>query len=84
MPARRAAGVSSGFRKRTRAPDVTATNPALQQPDCRRCQHYFITYEPAFPNGCRALGFKSRALPHREVLLSSGIPCIAYTPRERL
>ena len=44
-------------------------------PDCFSCRHLFITYEPQFPYGCRAVGFKSRGLPSREMVINSGIDC---------
>jgi len=31
------------------------------------------------PYGCDAIGFKSRIVPHLEVLRTSGSPCRAYT-----
>lgn len=49
---------------------------------CRHCAHYYITHDPRFPYGCRALGFKSRIEPCREVLAASGEPC-AYFERKR-
>jgi hypothetical protein len=35
--------------------------------DCHRCRHYFITWDPRFPHGCRRMGFKSRMYPSDEV-----------------
>lgn len=35
--------------------------------DCRRCTHYFVTWDPRFPHGCRRMGFKSRMTPIEEV-----------------
>ena len=48
-----------------------------------RCRHHVITHEEPFRYACQALGFKSRQLPCREVLASSGMPCQFYDPRER-
>lgn len=50
-------------------------------PDCNRCAAYFITHDPAFPYGCRAMGFSSRRLPCREVLAASGVACRYYQPK---
>ena len=54
-----------------------STSPEDQaaRPVCRHCQHHYITHDPAFPYGCRALGFKSRIEPAREVRASSGVDC---------
>jgi hypothetical protein len=35
--------------------------------DCRRCRHYFVTWDDDFPHGCRRMGFKSHRLPNDEV-----------------
>jgi hypothetical protein len=44
-------------------------------PSCTRCVHYYITHDITFRYGCRALGFKSRGQPDREVIAASGEPC---------
>ncbi|MEZ4330604.1 MAG: uracil-DNA glycosylase [Myxococcota bacterium] len=45
------------------------------RPDCLHCVHYFVTWEPAKPRGCRAYAFKSEDLPSDVVFESSGEPC---------
>ena len=52
---------------------------------CLRCQHYYITHHATFRYGCRALGFKSRTLPCREVVAASGESChyFAAKPERR-
>jgi hypothetical protein len=47
---------------------------------CRFCRHYFITWEPQTPHGCRALGFKSRGVPSHEVRRTSGEACKFFSP----
>lgn len=49
--------------------------------NCRQCRHYFITWEPRTPYGCRAMGFKSQMLPSRHVYLSSGLECQMFSPK---
>jgi hypothetical protein len=46
-----------------------------------RCAHFFITYDPSFPNGCRAMNFKSRGLPQDEVHSASGAGCLSFQDR---
>jgi len=46
--------------------------------DCHKCRHYFITWEPSNPHGCRAMGFKSRQLPSAVVYQYSGEQCQAF------
>ena len=40
--------------------------------DCRRCVHFFVTWDERFPNGCRCMGFKSRTAPAEEVRRATG------------
>jgi hypothetical protein len=49
--------------------------------DCRRCQHYFVTWDKGAPHGCRALRFKSRPLPSQVVQRASGQPCLNFSPK---
>lgn len=44
--------------------DVTFMGDGIKQLDaklCLNCMHYFITYEPHFPYGCRALSLRVNA-----------------------
>jgi hypothetical protein len=50
---------------------------------CRLCEHYYITHDAIFPYGCRALGFKSRNEPARDVAQASGEECLSFTPKRR-
>lgn len=45
---------------------------------CHQCVHYFITHDAVFRYGCRALGFKSRSQPGREVIAASGEQCLYF------
>lgn len=46
--------------------------------DCIRCRHYYVTWDPVMPYGCRAMGFKSKLPPWRVVVKSSGAPCRVF------
>ncbi|MGV1099759.1 uracil-DNA glycosylase [Thiovibrio sp. JS02] len=52
-------------------------------PNCLACLHFFITYEPAHPYGCRAMGFKSREYPAKVVFASSGIHCQLFSAKKK-
>lgn len=54
---------------------------AAPAPNCQRCAHYYITHDLAFRYGCRALGFKSRSQPARDVMAASGEPCRYFEPK---
>jgi hypothetical protein len=43
--------------------------------NCFSCAHFFITYDPDFAYGCRAVDFKSRLLPAKVMYIHSGIEC---------
>lgn len=53
------------------------------RPVCIKCVHYFITYEPARPYGCRAMGFKSKKNPATVVFENSGIECQLFLARKK-
>jgi len=46
--------------------------------NCLKCKHYYVTWDPNFPKGCRAYGFKSAAMPSMAVLSSSGKSCMSF------
>lgn len=60
------------------APAASAPAPDAQAPNCWRCAHFTITHLPATPYGCRSMGFRSRVLPHLEVLRVDGLPCQSF------
>ena len=55
----------------------------MERINCRRCVHFFVTWEPAQPYGCRYYGFKSPLIPSQAVFNSSGIPCQMFQPRPK-
>jgi len=51
--------------------------------DCHKCQYYFVTWNPSFPHGCRAMGFKSRRYPTDEVRsIMTGKDCALYSKKQ--
>ncbi|MBQ3034375.1 MAG: uracil-DNA glycosylase [Deferribacterales bacterium] len=50
--------------------------------DCFSCVHHRITWQPAFPYACKAMGFKSKVLPSLEVFKNSGLACQCFTPKK--
>ncbi len=43
--------------------------------NCYKCDFFYVTWDPLHPNGCKALGFKTKSLPSVVVYRSSGRPC---------
>lgn len=35
----------------------------VSRPACSACRHFYVTWDPGRPYGCRALNFKSRITP---------------------
>lgn len=52
-------------------------------PNCAACKHYYITWDKRFPKGCKAMGFKSREMPHLVVFQSSGKECMYYEEKPK-
>jgi hypothetical protein len=51
--------------------------------NCYDCARFFITHDPQYPYGCRAMGFKSAQRPSSTVIVSSGLPCQMFTPKRK-
>ncbi|MBA4394298.1 MAG: uracil-DNA glycosylase [Desulfobacca sp.] len=52
-------------------------------PDCFSCKHFLITYDAHFPYGCRAVGFKSRLMPSKEMFVHSGLDCQLFAEKDK-
>ncbi|MDR1545725.1 MAG: uracil-DNA glycosylase [Deltaproteobacteria bacterium] len=64
---------------------MTSGEDSRRPPSCLNCRHYYVTWEPRTPHGCRVLGFKSRQMPHVQVQRTSGEHCrlFVHKPRPR-
>ena len=49
--------------------------------DCRKCVHFFVTWEKKCPYGCKAYGFKGPQMPSIVVKASSGERCNFFKQR---
>ena len=52
--------------------------------DCRKCSHFYVTWDKKFPYGCKAAAFKSARLPSVEVLAASGTACLSFERKKKL
>jgi hypothetical protein len=50
----------------------------LDKVNCNLCDNFYITWEAAFPYGCRAMDFKSVRLPSLDVADADGQECLAF------
>lgn len=62
--------------------DTDGQSPSGQRIDCMKCKHYYVTWEPSFPRGCRLFQFKSKQLPCDVVFSSTGQPCQQFEKRK--
>ncbi len=53
-------------------------------PDCLKCVHFKVSWDPAFPRTCTVFGIKSRNLPSVEVYRATGRHCPAFVRKEGL
>ncbi len=49
--------------------------------DCRKCVHFFVTWEKNCPYGCKAYGFKGPQIPSIVVKTTSGESCNFFKQR---
>ena len=52
-----------------------------RRPVCNKCRHYFITYDPQMPYGCRSFNFKCKEAPCIQVRKMSGQECEMFEPK---
>jgi len=51
---------------------------------CHKCNHYYVTWDPYFPHGCRVMYFKSKRLPINDVRMAMrGKDCLAFKMKKR-
>lgn len=48
-------------------------------PNCLKCEHFFVTWEPSHPRACKVFGIKSRRLPSLLVKETTGHHCPAFS-----
>lgn len=53
-------------------------------PLCSDCIHFFVTYEPNRPWGCRYFGFKAKKIPYQVVRETSGTNCASKVTKASL
>ncbi|MDR2534950.1 MAG: hypothetical protein LBD29_02820 [Treponema sp.] len=52
-------------------------------PDCIKCLHFRVTWEPAYPRSCSLFGIKTRNLPSIEVFRATGRHCPSFEVKGR-
>lgn len=57
--------------------------PLEHKIECRKCKHFYITWDKDNPYGCRAMYFKTSRTPSDVVFESSGTICLKFTPKPK-
>jgi hypothetical protein len=52
--------------------------PPGSPPNCLKCRHFHVSWDPAFPRACRVFEIKSRELPCLEVYKATGTHCPSF------
>nr|WP_225434239.1 uracil-DNA glycosylase [Peribacillus tepidiphilus] len=50
--------------------------------NCMKCIHFYVTWDPKFPKGCRAFQFKTASMPSLAVFQSSGQACMKFEEKK--
>ncbi len=62
-------------------PESPANKVESSRPDCWKCQHFSVSWDPKLPYLCRLMGFKSRNLPAIEIIRADGKPCQGFAAK---
>ena len=55
----------------------------MNQNNCNKCEHFYVTYKKNFPYGCRAFGMISKNYPYSEIKKVSGTNCALFSSKEK-
>ncbi|MDR2435606.1 MAG: hypothetical protein LBD47_13725 [Treponema sp.] len=66
--------------------EYTSETPAVpsRPPNCLKCAHFKVTWDPDFPRSCEIFSIKCRNLPSHEVFLAAGGNCPSFRLKEGL
>lgn len=49
--------------------------------DCFTCQHFYVTWDKAYPKGCRQYNFKTPMMPSFQIKQAIGHDCPGYSKK---
>ncbi len=50
--------------------------------NCRKCKHFYVTWDINHPYGCKSFGMKTKQLPSLAVYQTSGKECLKFQKKE--
>jgi hypothetical protein len=55
----------------------------MSKPICSQCKHFYITWDPKIPNGCRQFGIQCKDLPSKIVSQAGMVDCNGFEAKKR-
>ena len=55
----------------------------MSNPNCSQCRHFYVTWNPKTPNGCRRYGIQSREQPSKIVAMAGLGDCQGFEVKKR-
>lgn len=55
----------------------------MSRPNCSKCKHFFVTYDPRSPRGCKAYGIQTAGVPSQIIKAANkGEDCLGFSPKK--
>lgn len=55
----------------------------MSKPNCKECRHFYITWNPQTPNGCRRFGIQCKDRPSQIVAMAGQGECQGFEEKKR-
>jgi hypothetical protein len=55
----------------------------MSRPNCTQCKHFYITWDPKIPNGCKQYGIQCKDLPSKIVAQAGMGDCAGFEAKKR-
>jgi hypothetical protein len=55
----------------------------MSKPNCTQCKHFYITWDPKIPNGCKQFGIMCKDLPSKIVAQAGMGECSGFEAKKR-
>lgn len=66
------------------SPKSKFQNNTVDRSLCRKCKHYYVTWDPKYPHGCRGFNMESKQHPGLVVQKNSGQECLLFEPKNKM
>lgn len=55
----------------------------MDNPNCSKCRHFYITLDERFPRGCKIFGIKGKNMPSIDVKRHTGHHCPVFRSKDK-